>query len=158
MTLEATASNLMPTQDALRELTDKALGDRVDRKELDRFYDLVGSGSGAEVLGATASLKIFVWGVLHCEPYDKPYSFDAEVWGAGASAVESVGFMYTAYTEWGPFFRDTTAFHVQGAAVEGGVLQINWFRKDGLPIGQYNGVAGGIGAFEAGGAGTWNRR
>jgi hypothetical protein len=69
-----------------------------------------------------------------------------------------VGFMYTAYETWDAFFNNVTSAHVQGIAVEGGILQINWFNASGTPVGQFNGVAGGIGLLEAGGEGKWQRK
>lgn len=66
--------------------------------------------------------------------------------------------MYTAYDSFDGLFANTTAYHARAGAVTGGVLQIDWFNKSGVPVGQYNGAAAGIGALEAGGSGKWKKK
>ena len=40
----------------------------------------------------------------------------------------------------------------------GGIFQITWFRKNGVPIGQFNGFLSGGGAFEIGGSCKWKTK
>lgn len=123
---------------------------------VDDFVDKIEGTSVPAPISATASVTFFaIYGVLKCEPRGQSYKFDSDFWGAGATAVSSVGLMYTAYETWEAFFKNTTAFHVQGIASGGGILQVNWFNKSAVPIGQFNGAAGGLGVLEAGGAGKW---
>ena len=145
--------------EAAKTATLKALKGKVKEDKVKGFLDSIGKAEVPAPIGATASLTfVLFYGVVKCEPNEKPYIFEHDVWGVGGAAVSSDGFMYTAYQNWDAFFRQTTAFHVQGIAEGGGILQITWFNKDGLPIGQYNGIAKGIGVFEAGGAGTWKKK
>lgn len=149
---------LKPNHEVIKAATLKAFTGRVKDDEVNRFLDAMVSTKVPPPIGATASLTFLIYGVVKCEPRDKPWMFDENVWGAGASAISSVGFMYTAYENWDAFFTLTTGFHVQGIAYEGGIFQINWFNKSGVPIGQFNGAAGGIALFEAGGKGTWKKK
>ena len=130
-----------------------------DDDEIKEFQKKLASDNVPAPISASASLTFALfYGVIKCEPKAQPWRFDEDVWGVGAAAIASVGFMYTAYDNWDAFFRNTTAFHVQGITDGGGIYQINWFNRSGTPIGQYNGAAGGIAAFEAGGAGKWKKR
>lgn len=157
--MKANAEILKPNNNAIKAATLSALSGRVNDEEVKRFLDAASSNAVPAPIGATASLTFAaVYGVVKCEPRDQPWVYDCDVWGAGAAAISTVGFMYTAYDSWDAFFSLTTAFHVQGIADAGGIFQINWFNKDGVPIGQYNGAAGGIGLFEAGGSGKWKRK
>ncbi len=149
---------LKPDIEAVHAVTLRAFKGRVKEDEVNRFLETMASSTVPAPIGATASLTFaLVYGVVKCEPRDKPWKFDSDVWGAGAAAISSVGFMYTAYENWDAFFTLTTAFHVQGVAEAGGIFQINWFNKGGVPIGQFNGAAGGIALFEAGGGGKWKK-
>ena len=158
MTEELTAQALRPDQELVKKATLRALERRVGQDEVQRFVMKATSNSVPVPIGATASLGIAVWGKVHCEPDGQPWLFDTTVWGGPVYFGESVGFMYTAYETWDDFFRNVTACHAQGFAEEGGILQINWFNADGVPVGQFNGLAGGIGLVEAGGAGTWQQK
>jgi hypothetical protein len=82
-------------------------------------------------------------------------SGDVDIWGIGAAGGTAIGMMYTAFDNWDAFFHEVTAYHVQGLASGGGVLQINWFTSNGMPVGQFNGAMGGAGGLQAGGAWTW---
>ena len=158
MTSKSTAQDLRPTRDIVQKATLKALRGRVDEGEVRRFLEKAASNDVPAPIGATASLKIAVWGKLGCDPDGQPWKYDITVWGGPAYFGESVGFMYTAYETWDAFFRYVTGAHVQGIAEAGGILQINWFNESGVPVGQFNGAAGGIGLVEAGGSGTWQKK
>lgn len=149
----------IPNIEAVQAATLGALKGRVKDDELKRFLDARVSSAVPAPIGATGSLIfVAIYGVVKCEPRDQPWIFDEDVWGLGGAGINSVGFMYTAYENWDAFFSLTTAFHVQGIAEAGGIFQINWFNNSGVPIGQYNGAAAGIGVFEAGGSGHWKRK
>jgi len=139
-------------------VTVNGLAKIADTGEVQSFLKKIESTSVPAPISATASLTFALfYGVVKCEPRGKPYVYDEDVWGVGAAAISSIGLMYTAYDSWDAFFANTTAFHVQGIAEAGGIYQINWFNKSGTPIGQFNGAAGGIGVFEAGGSGKWKK-
>ena len=145
--------------DVVRSATVQALKERVSEEDINKLLDAKDSAKTPAPLGATASLTfVAVWGVVKCEPATQPWIYDEQVWGIGAAAIQAGGFMYTAYDSWDAFFRETAGFHVQGIASGGGIFQINWFNSSGVPVGQFNGVAGGISAFEAGGKGKWKRK
>lgn len=158
MANKLTAQDLRPDRDIVLEATLRALKGRVEEGDVRRFLKEAARAGAPAPIGATASLKIAVWGKLECNPEGQPWKYDITVWGAPAYIGEAVGFMYTAYDSWDAFFRNVTAAHVQGIAFEGGILQINWFIENGTPVGQFNGAAGGIGVVEAGGSGKWQRK
>ena len=157
MTENLTARDLQPTREELQEATLKVLKGRVSEDEARRFLTEAAGDGVPDPIGATADLKIAVWGKLKCDPDGQPWKYDITVWGGPAYIGGAVGFMYTAYTSWDAFFTYVTSAHVQGVDVGGGILQINWFNKDGTPVGQFNGAAGGVGLVEAGGSGGWDR-
>lgn len=150
---------LAPNSDVVKPATMRALKGRVKEGEVERFLDTAASSTVPGPISATASLIFAViYGVVKCEPRNEPWLYHADVWGLGGAGISTVGLMYTAYDTWDGFFSLTTAFHVQGIADGGGIFQINWFNKDGVPIGQFNGAAAGIGVFEAGGGGKWKKK
>lgn len=152
------SKDLRPTHEAVRVATIKALKGRVDEAEVRQFLEKAASAAAAPAIGATVSVNIAVWGKVVADPDGKPWKYDNTIWGGPAYFGSSVGFMYTAYTDWDAFFQNVTSCHVQGVDVGGGILQVNWFIANGTPVGQYNGAAGGVGLVEAGGAGKWARK
>lgn len=153
-----TADDLRPDNEILMEAALRTLKGRVSEDEARSFLKQASSAGVPAPIGATASLNITIWGKLQCDPDGQPWKYDITVWGGPAYFGTSVGFLYTAYTSWDAFFRNTTAAHAQGIASGGGILQINWFNGDGVPVGQFNGAAGAIGLVEAGGKGGWERK
>jgi hypothetical protein len=158
MTQEHVASGeeLSPSSPMVRQATMAALEPRVPQDDLREFLGNMDRAGAPAPIGATVTLKIAVWGKLLVEPDKQPWKYDNTVWGGPAYFGSSVGFMYTAYDSWDAFFRNVTSCHVQGVDAGGGVLQVNWFIGNGTPVGQFNGVAGGAGAVEGGGAGKWS--
>lgn len=153
-----TTADLLPTNPIVRDSTIRALGSRVDASEVKNFLDKAASDATPAPIGATASVKIAVWGKVTCDPDGQPWRYDQTIWGGPAYFGDSIGFMYTAYDSWDAFFRYVTSVHCQGIAEAGGILQINWFNGNGVPVGQFNGAAGGIGLLEAGGSGGWSHK
>lgn len=154
------AQEFHPTQANLRKATRESLDAAVSDEELDRFLDSVQSDKAPDPINADATLKIFGKGTLRCEVTDPEYSqwvYDHDAYGAAAAYAEATGFIYTAFTSWDSFFQKVTGFHVQGISSGGGILQINFFR-DLVPMGQFNGVVKGVGLFEAGGNGKWEKK
>jgi hypothetical protein len=142
-----------------QESTFNALKGKVDDNEIKKFLNSPEVSKTAKPIEAKAGIiMVVLYGNVECKPTTKKWKFEHSVWGAGAAGFTSLGFMYTAYENWDDFFTLTTSFHVQGIAEAGGVFQINWFNKQGLPVGQYNGAAAGIGTFQAGSKGKWKRR
>lgn len=138
--------------------TRHAFKGKLNDEEVERFIDATtGSASGIpSPITATGSAYFgLIFGVVKCTPASQPYTFEEKAWGIGASAGSGAGLIYTAYDSWDAFFKNTAGYHAQGIADGGGILQINFFNSSAIPIGQYNGVAGGIGVFECGGKGTW---
>jgi hypothetical protein len=156
MTTNLSAQDLRPDRDELLQATLSALKGRVEEEEVRRFVKEAAS-SAAPALGATASLKLAVWGKLKCEPDGQPWIYDHTVWGGPAIAIEAVGFMYTAYASWDAFFRNVTGVQATAGALHAGALQINFF-KDLLPVGQFNGVGAGEGIAFAAGNGRWEKK
>jgi hypothetical protein len=158
MASKLSAKDLRPDHDIVAQAAVTALKGRVSEDDVRRFLGKAASAGVPDPIGATASLKIAVWGKLTCDPDGQPWKYDHTVWGGPAYIGDAVGFMYTAYESWDAFFRNVTSAHVQAIDAGGGILQINWFNKDATPVGQFNGVAGGVGVCEAGGSGGWQRK
>jgi hypothetical protein len=158
ITQKVTAQDLRPDQETLLRATLTALKGRVDEHEVRRFVKEAARAAAPAPIGATANVKIAVWGKVLCEPDGQPWIYDNTIWGGPAYFGDSVGFMYTAYDNWDAFYANVTSCHVQGFDVGGGILQINWFIANGTPVGQYNGAAAGAGLVEGGGAGKWTRK
>lgn len=130
----------------------------MDMAAAEDFLNKAGGGTVPPPISAEATIVMgIIYGNLNIKPLSEHTNckFNHDFWGIGAVGCESIGMMYTAYTSWDTFFKDVTSFHVQGIAEEVGFLQVNFFRHDALPIGQFNGIAGGVGAFEGGNAGKW---
>lgn len=147
-----------PSTDLVQEVTLRVLRDRVDENDVRRFLKQAHSVEAPAPLWAKASLIMAIYGKLTCEPYDDQWEYDGSVWGGPAYKGDASGFMYTAYSTWDAFYANVTSAHVQGIAQAAGMLQINWFRADGMPVGQFNGAAAGIGVVEAGGPGKWSKK
>ncbi len=145
-----------------RNATISACEGKVDENFLNR---LLSSMEGAvkkqrRSMQASANLvSAFVWSKVSCEPDDKPWIFKEDAWGPGIGGGSCSGIMYHAYTDdvfgWDNFFHEAVAYHAQGISSMGGIFQITWFRKDGAPIGQFNGAMAGAGVFEIGGNCKW---
>lgn len=153
---------------ACKDATTKALAGKVKDEDVKKLLNFMpeekegllttesGVPSPAE---ATSQLyTVAIYGYVKCTPTKLDHEFEANHWGLGLSAMSSYGFMYTAYKSWDALFNETTGYHAQGIAEAGGILQITWFNKSGVPVGQFNGAAGGIGVFEVGGKGTWKKK
>lgn len=158
MTQTLTEHDLRPTNPLVQQATMAAMKGRVEPGEVRKFLDQAASDSVPAPIGATASVNIAIWGKVQCDPDGQPWKYDTTIWGGPAYFGSAVGFMYTAYETWDAFFRNVTGVHTQGIISGGGILQVNWFNGDGTPVGQFNGVAGGIGLLEAGGSGEWQRK
>jgi hypothetical protein len=152
-----TAVDLRPDQEDVANATVKALEGRVDEDAVRSFLKAAADGTPSPI-GATVSLKIAVWGKIYVDPDGQPWKYDHTVWGGPAYVGDSVGFMYTAYDSWDAFWANVTSCHFQAIDVGGGILQVNWFIANGTPVGQFNGVAGGVGLVEGGGSGKWERK
>jgi len=155
-----------------RELTMSSYKEHIAKSELENLLSRMPTGAS---LPSAPSLKtsavgvpdpisadlnvaaVFLYGYIYCYP-SLPWEYDASFWGPGLAGFGSTGFMYTAYNSWDAFFNETKGHHVQSAGVAGGIVQATWFNGDGIPIGQYNGIAGGAGLVEAGGSGRWKRK
>lgn len=115
-----------------------------------------------EPIEAEASItSALIWSKVKCSPSNSPYNnwkMEESAWGPGIGGGVAIGCMYTAYETYDALFKYTTAYHVQGIADFGGILQITWFNSSGVPIGQFNGVLGGAGVFEAGGSCSWQKK
>lgn len=158
MTQTVSEQDLRPTNPLLQEAMIKALKQRRSADEVQEFLNRAVSATVPSPIGATATVNIAVWGKVQVDPDGQPWKYDATIWGGPAYFGSSVGFMYTAYDAWDAFFQNVTSVHVQGIVSGGGILQVNWFNSSGLPVGQFNGVAGGIGLLEAGGSGKWQHK
>lgn len=119
-------------------------------------YDELGVPTPAE---AKAELyTVAIYGYVKCTPTKLDHEFEANHWGLGLTAMAAYGFMYTAYDSWKALFSETRGYHAQGIADAGGILQINWLNGSGVPVGQFNAAAGGIGVFEVGGSARWKKK
>ena len=158
MSTTLSEQELRPTHPLVQEATIKALKVRIEPGEVQKFLNQATSAAAPAPIGATASVNIAIWGKVKCDPDGQPWRYDTSIWGGPAFFGSGIGFMYTAYDNWDAFFRSVTSVHTQGIISGGGILQINWFNAGGTPVGQFNGVVGGIGALEAGGSGTWQSK
>jgi hypothetical protein len=151
-----TAEQALPSNPELQQATIKALSARVKEADVRAFLEKAAVSVPAPI-GATLSVNLAIWGKVVITPDGQPWKFDNTVWGGPAYFGSGAGFLYTAYDSWDAFFPSCTAFHVQGVDVGGGVLQVNFFNGDGVPVGQLNAAAGGVGLVEGGGSGGWTR-
>jgi hypothetical protein len=158
MTKALSERELSPLNPIVQAATMHSLSRRIEVSEVQQFLDKMVSAEVPAPIGATASVRIAIWGKVTVEPNGEPWTYDTSIWGGPAYFGQSAGFMYTAYGTWDEFFRNVTSVHVQGVASAGGILQVNWFNHSGTPVGQFNGVAGGVGVLEAGGSGGWSHR
>ncbi|NIM05331.1 MAG: hypothetical protein GTO55_04415 [Armatimonadetes bacterium] len=158
MSAEPKIKDLSPSNKVLHAKMLSGLEGRVSEEDVNSFVKKVTS-VGAPAISAKASvIQALIYGNVTCDPKDKPWKFDESIWGIGAAGGSSIGVMYTAYESWDPFFTNTRAFHVQGIASGGGILQITWFDGKGIPIGQFNGAMAGAGGIEGGGKASWKRK
>lgn len=152
--------------EACKAATRNALLGKVKDEEVQKLLErmpehavlqaMVGVPSPAE---AKAELwTVAIYGYVSCTPTSLDHTFEANHWGIGLNASTSYGFMYTAYDSWEGLFTETQGYHAQGIQDAGGILQINWFNGSGTPVGQFNGVAAGLGVFEVGGSGRWKKK
>jgi len=152
---------------ACKDATKKALAGKVKDEDVKEFLNhmpsetekalrAVGLPAPAEAIGETYT--VLIYGYVKCTPTHLDHYFEANHWGLGLAGVKGYGFLYTAYDSWDSLFRETTGYHAQGIAEAGGILQINWFNGSGVPVGQFNAAAVGIGAFEVGGKGHWEKK
>jgi hypothetical protein len=148
----STAEELHPSNPQLQQATKEALTNQIPESGVQAFLDKVGSAATAAPLGATLDLE---QDRLLVEPDGQPWKYDCPDWGGSGYADRSVGFMYTSYDSWDAFFQNVTGYVVQGIAVGGGILQINWFISNGSPVGQGNFAYGGIGPMTGGGSCKW---
>jgi hypothetical protein len=108
-------------------------------------------------VGATVTVgSALIYGFATCEINSLGKKFSGSFWGLGLAGFAAGGFLYTAYEEWDAFFSNAHGFHVQSAGAGGGIVQMNWFNDSGVPVGQFNGAAGGLGVCEVGGKGSWS--
>lgn len=147
---------------ACRELTNETYKDKVPQDVLDAILALTPNVEKAEdsLEAPNTSAKVnvtaaFIYGTVYCEIDSLKKRFEGTHWGIGLAGFAATGVIYTAYYNWQDFFSNATAYHVQSAGVAGGVVQVNWFNGFGTPVGQFNGIAGGAGAMEVGGSGSW---
>lgn len=147
---------------ACRELANETYKGKVSQEILDAILaltpdpnndtnDLNAPTANAEVTVTAA----FIYGTVQCKIDSLNKKFDGTHWGIGLAGFAATGVIYTAYTNWQAFFDNATGYHVQSAGVAGGIVQVNWFNASGVPVGQFDGVAGGLGAMEVGGSGSW---
>jgi hypothetical protein len=158
MSAEPSMEDLSPSNKVLQARTLSALKGRVSEEDVNSFVETATSVGASPISAKASVIHALIYGNVTCEPKGMPWKFDESIWGIGAAGGSSIGFMYTAYKSWDQFFTDTKAFHVQGISEGGGFLQINWFNKNGTPIGQFNGAMAGAGGIEGGGKGSWKRR
>ena len=151
---------------ACKDATIKALTGKVKdedvRKLLNRIPEETAVSAELGVPGpAEAKAELYtvaIYGYVKCTPTHLDHEFEANHWGLGLSAMASYGSMYTAYDSWEGLFSETRGYHAQGIAEGGGILQITWFNGSGVPVGQFNSAAGGIGVFEVGGSARWKKK
>ncbi len=160
----------LPSIEAVKESTYKAFAGKLEDSDIHNLLaslpasnflssavvtnpdDATLSGTPTKIASASIYFGL-VFGVISCEVDNK--KFEAYSWGIGASALVSKGILYTAYDSWDALFQETCYYHAQGIAEAGGIFQISFMNSSHIPVGQFNGVAGGIAVFEVGGVGHW---
>lgn len=154
--------NLHPSNPAIKSKTFEAL-EKLEGVDKDSISTFINSISANDTIAISASANLIfagVYGTITVTPLSefKNWIFDNTFWGIGAVGGASIGFIYTAYENFEDLFTETVAFHVQSFADGGGILQVNFFNSDALPIGQYNGALAGAGAVEGAAKGKWTKR
>lgn len=146
---------------ACRDLATATYQGKVPQEILDGIVNLVPDGRTDGALGApngSATVTVaaaFIYGTVDCKIDSQKKQFRGTHWGLGLAGFAATGILYTAYNRWEDFFKNATGYHAQSAGVAGGIVQVTWFTREGLPVGQFNGIAGGVGALEVGGSGSW---
>lgn len=145
-----------------RELTITTFQDKVSRETLQAILALVpednGPGKAADTLSVPARVNVtaaFIYGTVDCEVDMLKKEFGGKHWGIGLAGFASSGILYTACSSWNGFFVHAAGYHVQCAGAGGGAVQVIWFTSGGVPVGLFMGIAGGAGAMEVGGKGSW---
>lgn len=145
-----------------RNATISAYEGKVDGESLNQLLSSMKSAKtepGRAIQASASLVSAVVWAKVHCEPENMPWIFKETAWGPGIGGGSCIGVMYHAYKDaasgWDDFFDEAVAYHAQCISGLGGVFQITWFRKDGAPIGQFDGVMAGAGACEIGGSCKW---
>lgn len=147
----------MPTREQVEEVTRQNLKGKLDDEAIGKYLD---AAAGPPHIPANGSLKFAgVVGTVECGPTEEhsEQHFRTTVYGGGFADVSGVVGTLSTSIGWAKFFQETTGCHVQTTSIYGGWLQINFFRELEL-IGQFNGLAVGIGIVEAGGNGHWRKR
>lgn len=158
MTEILTPEKLTLTHPAVREATEGLLGRALKPDAVKNFINQLAAPAAAPAIGAQTWIALAIGGTIITQPSDMrtyPWEYRHVIWGGPVCVATAVGLMYTAYDNWDAFFQNVTSCHAHGVTGGGGLMQVNWFRADATPVGQFNGVSAGIGAFEAGGAGKW---
>lgn len=149
---------------ACRELAIETYKDKVSQEMLDGILDLTpnpdvnSATNGLDIPNESAKVTVvaaFVYGMVYCDIDSLKKRFEGTHWGIGLAGFAATGMIYTAYDNWQSFFNNTKGYHVQSGGVAAGIVQVNWFNNDGVPVGQFNGIAGGVGIMEVGGSGSW---
>lgn len=144
-----------------RELTRQTYEGKVPDEDFKKLMAIVPdenvmkAGDAAPLSAQVNVATAFFYGTVECVVNSKKKRFSGKHWGFGLAGFGSIGCLYTAYYDWDSFFREAKGYHVQCIGAAGGFVQVTWFSESGVPVGQYNGVAGGIGAMEVGGSGEW---
>ena len=154
MKLQATKSSIIEIADAA---TRRTFEGKMDPQEIETFLNVMRSEYTPSPLFATAELNaIVVGGQVLCKP-NASYHFNHIVWGLGVSDVQSIGALYTAYSNWDDFWKNSSSFWAQGLADDGGIYMITYFDDHHAPTGQFVGPCSGIALFEGGGKGHWHK-
>lgn len=144
---------------ACKEATIKAYEGKVSKETLDGIVNLIPNpstnGVSVSCAGDVNLTAAFIYGTVVCELPSKHKTFQGEHWGLGLAGFRATGTFYSAYSSWEAVFDNATFYHVQCLGAAAGIVQVNWFNKDGVPVAQFNGIAGGLGAMQVGGKGSW---
>lgn len=146
---------------AFNGLIKKILSSKMSESEIEDY--ILKSGKLLDPIDATLDLNMLGFdGSLKCKPKDTnkyPYVWDHRIYGFGMIGIDNCkGSLGTGYADWSGLWENTTSAAIASAEFEFGVIMVMFFRKDGMPIGDFRGIpSGGIGIVGGGGEGGWNK-
>lgn len=143
------------------ELIRKTLKVSMTDNEIDNY--MLERSKLLDPIDAELEIKmVAVDGKLKCSPKDTnkyPYVWEHRVFGFGLINLKCEGLLGTGYKSWDNFWSNTTSIALTSVNLEFGIVGIIFFRKDGMPIGDFRSVnMGSLGFMAGGAAGGWERK
>ena len=83
------SEKMKPNEGQPLEATMKVLKGKIKDEEITNFVNTIVSAKAAKPILATASLAMgLVFRIVHCEPKEKRWVFNEEIWGIGVAGIQ----------------------------------------------------------------------